>query len=763
MSILSASHSRYMIVLTAILAVILAVYLMISVPPSPRPADAPISEFSAERAFSHLTDLLKENVPHPSGSLANAVIRDRIITKMKSWGYETEIQSSFSCGQRETGCARIENIVAVKKGTTDNPAVMLTAHYDSAPATAAAADDGAGIAAMLEIASNFASMPKTKNDIVFLFADGEESGLIGAAEFVRAHPLKDRIGSVVNMEARGVTGASIMFETGPNNSGLMDMFQQKIERPTANSLSYEFYKRMPNDTDYTVYKRHGITGFNFAFSGGVMLYHSVLDDLHHLDKASLQHHGDNTFALVQALADNHVDILQADGDSVYFDLFSLVLVKWAVNWNFGLIAFCFTIVVYSVIICGQHSKLDSYFYSIAGLAVLLVSMIVFGAVLAYPLAHWNDIHGLEHPYPWPGRIALFAASGLSILLVAKWLSERVRQESIANSGALVSVIFSLLNAAFIPGASYVFLVPLLVFSIATVLIFFAKRYVKTVSARYEIATFLATLASAYIAFYHFVMLDAVFNFQLSYLKVLPLFVLAIWVLPLLSEHISIFKKSFNRAATICLASVLVACGVSFLVPGFTDTRPRPMNLVYMEKYGVDEAHWLMDTSYSSDPDFEYLQKTGFPNEREDIQKYYVYPTRSYVKPAVKQNLNAPELDVLSVTKVNGQKKLRVRVTSNRDAFKLGVSMDKKDVVSRVTVNGFYVSHKRRYITLAVGPEQRSHIVEILMAADEPLTVTLLDIAPLTGEAAGQILRLRPSNVKPLDMGDHSVISRQYSL
>jgi hypothetical protein len=36
-------------------------------------------------------------VPHPVGSPANFVVRDRIVAELERLGYEVEVQRSFSC------------------------------------------------------------------------------------------------------------------------------------------------------------------------------------------------------------------------------------------------------------------------------------------------------------------------------------------------------------------------------------------------------------------------------------------------------------------------------------------------------------------------------------------------------------------------------------------------------------------------------------------------------------------------------------------
>jgi len=55
------------------------------------------------------------------------------------------------------------------------------------------------------------------HDVIVLFTDGEESDLLGAAAFVREHPWAKDAAMVLNFEARGTSGRSLMFETGPSN------------------------------------------------------------------------------------------------------------------------------------------------------------------------------------------------------------------------------------------------------------------------------------------------------------------------------------------------------------------------------------------------------------------------------------------------------------------------------------------------------------------------------------------------------------------
>ena len=51
------------------------------VPPTVVPASAPATDFSAEHAIEHLKVIAR--VPHPTGSIANALVRDNLISGMR--------------------------------------------------------------------------------------------------------------------------------------------------------------------------------------------------------------------------------------------------------------------------------------------------------------------------------------------------------------------------------------------------------------------------------------------------------------------------------------------------------------------------------------------------------------------------------------------------------------------------------------------------------------------------------------------------------
>lgn len=243
-------------------------------------SDAPLDLFSSGRAMKKLEVIAKE--PHPVGSQAHHEVRDYLILELEGLGLKPEIQKAVV---ESSLTGEIENIITRMPGTASSKAVMIAAHYDSETNTPGAADDGAGIAAMLETIRALKAAGPLKNDVIFLMTDGEETGLYGAKAFMEDHAWAHDVGIVLNFEARGNKGPSFMFETSDQNGWLIKEFIKAAPDPVAYSIIYNLYKLMPNDTDLTVFREEGLSGLNFAFGMGLNAYHQPIDTPENLDMA----------------------------------------------------------------------------------------------------------------------------------------------------------------------------------------------------------------------------------------------------------------------------------------------------------------------------------------------------------------------------------------------------------------------------------------------------------------------------------------------
>jgi hypothetical protein len=280
-----------------------AIFYLGAVTPPPVPASAPAGAFSAERAMADVRAM--GSTPHAVGSAANAKVRDYLIARMQALGLNPQVQraSSFASRGPFISGATVENVIGVLPGRDRSaPALTLMAHHDSVVGSPGAADDTAGVASALEIVRAIKAGGVPDRDVMVVITDGEEAGLLGAQAFFDESPLAAHVGYVVNMETRGGGGQAQMFETAADNGGDVALYRRTAQAPNSNALTVFIYKHMPNDTDFTVARKHGKVGLNYAFIGRQFDYHSPSSTPAALDEGSLQHMGAQVLPTARALA-----------------------------------------------------------------------------------------------------------------------------------------------------------------------------------------------------------------------------------------------------------------------------------------------------------------------------------------------------------------------------------------------------------------------------------------------------------------------------
>jgi len=250
-----------------------------------------------------LDELLAERVPHPVNTEAGAAHARRVAAMLESAlapaKVKVELQETTVAGPRGAPLPLV-NVLARLPGRERGAATLVTAHHDSVPAGPGAGDDGTGVVTVLEIAASLAK-EGTNRDVIFLLTDGEEVGLWGAIAFCAEHPWFDDVGAVVNLDGRGAAGPCAIFEVGHDQRALVDRMRRSVPRPVSSSLADRIYSLMPNGTDFTVYRRVGLPGYNLAFIGDVHRYHQPEDLPENVHPGTLGHMQETALALVHAL------------------------------------------------------------------------------------------------------------------------------------------------------------------------------------------------------------------------------------------------------------------------------------------------------------------------------------------------------------------------------------------------------------------------------------------------------------------------------
>jgi hypothetical protein len=385
--------------------------------------EGPLSEFSTKRALNQVETISKQ--PHYVGSNNHEVVANYLQKELNNLGLETSIQEGYTLSDWGN-LVKSKNILARIKGTDSSKALLLLTHYDSAPHSYShgASDAGSGVATILESVRVFLhNNTPHKNDIIILFSDAEELGLNGAALFVTQHQWAKEVGLVLNFEARGSSGPSYMLmETNKGNAGLVKEFTAaKTTFPVSNSLMYSIYKMLPNDTDLTVFREQGnIQGYNFAFIDDHFNYHTVQDDINHLDKNTLAHQSYYLMPLLNYFSNADLSATQATADDVYFTI-PYTFISYPFSWVLPMVSIALGLFIF-LLFLGRAKRILSFREICRGFIPFLSSLIVTGLITFFGwkalLKVYPQYNDLLNGFTYNGHayIAAFVLLALAISL-----------------------------------------------------------------------------------------------------------------------------------------------------------------------------------------------------------------------------------------------------------------------------------------------------------------------------------------------------------
>ena len=557
-----------------LLAVTTAFVLWMQEPPIPVAASAPADVFSAERAMVHVRQIAR--APHPPGTPEHDRVRGYVVAELQKLGFTTKVQKRLAHRDEHDGALRmasVENIVAEKPGTAPTGTLLLTAHYDSHLSGPGAGDDAAGVAALLEAMRALGS-GASKNTLRMLITDAEEFGLLGAQGYVDSFMEKPEKSPtlVLNFEARGGGGPVFMFETSEGNLPLIREFAAACPTPHASSLMYALYKTLPNDTDLTVFKKVGMMGLNFAFVGRWQNYHSALDTPENLDQRSLQQHGASALALSKRFltADLATLITPHQGEAIYFDLLGRLELLYPASLAWPLTALAVALFVGLLWRTKKEKEAIKAFFAGLGMGLgTLVTGALIATLVGFAVAPFRQSIPNRDPY----GVRWFEAALLLATLAFVWLEwgpvlRRFSGKQLSLGALFWWVLALVATDLFLPGASYLFLWPLL---FALIGVAWGKPWVAAV----PLLVFLAPV-------WHSLALLLGFGLP-PFLGVLAAFGL-LPLLPLVRES--------TKPLMLLPPAVFLVSGVVCFVVGTQQTGPRTSALLYLEDADTGKAQWV---------------------------------------------------------------------------------------------------------------------------------------------------------------------------
>jgi hypothetical protein len=743
-----------------LLACCLLLVLVRLEPPAPKPATAPAAEFSAGRARQVLARLEGDEQPHPLGSLACAAVRRRIVETLTALGYTPEVQEGTGCSWKGS-CGQVHNVVARLAGREPG-AIALVSHYDSVAAGPGASDDLAGVAAVLETARILAREPRPRHSILLLIDEGEEEGLLGAEAFMAESPDARDLAAVVNLEARGTSGPSMMFETSGADGWLVAGWARRAGRPFATSVAAAIYSRLPYDTDLSVFKRHGVPGLNFAFIGGGARYHTPRDDLAHASDASLQHQGDNALAAVRGLAAADLGA-RPGGSDAFFDLLGWRVVQWPLGWT-AAIALAALALQLLLVAVALRRQLFGRRELVRGL-LLLPAAAAAAAAIALPAELALRVPGILSAnwpaHPLPGLAVAWLAGFLLVAAIAPRLQPGYaagRCLGVWSAWSLVALILAL--AA--PACAYLFLVPALTAGAggAAWLAWPAARGRSGAAAAAAIAPGVAAALLWFPVLLPLYQALGVIGLPVVFALIA---ILSTTVAPLLTAAGSQAGRTALRlGAAAALACVLVAVGA----PAFTADSPRLLNIVFHQDAESGRARWLVGGALPVPAPLSRAAPFGPP----EVPFPFAPPLlRAVAAPAEPLAAPGPVLLVIADQVVDGRRRLELRLSSPRGAPVASVYVPTSAGIEQATIDGRLVPpppagrfapvpgwRGLAEVTLPAG----GCVLNLVLAEIRPLAWYVIDISPGLPPAGRRLQAARPPAAASVREGDLTIFSRR---
>jgi hypothetical protein len=733
-------------------------------------------EFSSERSFAYLTKIASQS--HPLGTAAHDAVRSYLMNQLSALGLDPQTQHATFLQERRNDylAADLDNILVRIQGSNNSKGVLLVAHYDSAITSPGAGDDGAGVATLVETARVLHQGPRLRNDVIFLLSDGEEQGSLGAKVFLRDHPWAKNVGAVLNFEARGTAGPSLMFETGANSDWLVKEFIATARYPYANSLMPGVYKLLPNDTDFTDFKKAGLPGLNFAFADGATDYHSALDSLGRVSISSLEHHGSYALSMARYLGDADLNHVFARGEEIYFNILGRHVVAYSMTTAWILTTMAIAACI-CVLVAMYRRKLVTT-RNLALAALVVISAIFLTALVAYGVITFLTSTSQNLRAVFDNRLYRFALTAIGLAMASACMLFTFKRGKFGNLQAAALLIWTicvLLTMLYCPGASYVILWPLLAALVATAAevitkteYSLAKRYLLLLVLTVPVCILLvSTLELMYVAFFA----EAAY-IPAAFTALFLAIVLPQWK-PLLDRKWWALPASFGAIGIILLAILAVP-------KKYNPNQPRTNNMLYMEDIDKNKAMWA---SLDSAPDSwtsQFVTPRAPVIQLSDFSTWYFRPRRVKSEPAAMSDIAPVTVNVVKDTKDQNSRTLSlflqphantplVALRIESKAKITGVSFEKNDpaqqgasamTASRSQITQYPDNEFRlRYLAL---PAQGA-VLTIQTGSTEPVAMSLISefygLPLLPGKA---ITPRGDDTIQRPGFGDRTIVLRSYS-
>lgn len=712
--------------------------------------------FVTKQVLDHLAEIAVE--PTPVGSEQHKQVRDYLVNVLSELGLNPEIQSAYAINPYWRTGAVINNVVTRIPGSESSKAILLVANYDSMPTSPGANANKAAVASVLEIVRVVLAEAPLKNDLIILFADAGEIGALGALAFAEQHPWMEEVGLVLNAEARGTSGASVLFGTSRRNGWLISQYAQAVSQPLGNSFIHELYRLMNHDHSFTVFNQAQIPGLNLAYLDKPTYYHTAFDNLENIDLTSIQQQGNNLLQLVKHFGNLELQEI-SQIDQIYFDLFGLKLVHYPITWIANLITI--TIIMFGIVV---WQGMKNYRFNLKGIlyGILIFALIgLFSGVLMSYVGDWLVPNHPLYKYIQPNNgiwylVGLSSLTATLFILLYSWAFNKLEELDLIFGTQIVWLVITIFISLFLPGTSYLFIWPYLFSLLGTLL------YLQWDEPSWIIRAIAILLSFVPVITLWPVLLKQVFVILgLSSSGILMLlFVYALGLLlPLIKE---IKDLNVRILPAISLVLLLFSIVMVYTQSGVTATQPGMNSIFYYADLDQEQAYWV-----SIDLDLDEFTEQFFPAgfTADNLQHLIPYEYVPIIKgSAPKWNESPVAVNLIGEVIREEVREIHLHVKPLQEHVSLIVHIKPELVTEQVEIAGNMVAWEEhwpvfRYYNI---PAEGINLV-VPTAIDSNFSITILSQLYGLPDFFGDNFIQRPEYLipAPTPITDTTILSKTY--
>lgn len=505
-------------IILCILILIIAVSIGISTLSPPKVYNGSDStRFSAVNAANYLKVIAKE--PHSIVDIqAHEEVYQYLYDELEIMGLNPQTYEYNVAKKSDTFPGyRIKNLYAHLDGKSED-SILLVAHYDSAyewdysrkapmkGVSYGAADAGYGIITILETVRAIKALETPlENNIKILFTDSEEADLDGAVNAIEQNPeLFKNVKLVINVEARGIKGPAIMFETSNNNSSIINYFNKNAKTPFSFSFVTDIYRNMPNGSDLSVFLEKGFNGMNFAVVDNLDYYHTEKDSYEYINLGSIQHYGEQIFSVVRNFSLTPKEDLpdfKSDTNKVFFSVPLGNMINYSEDFAIILLVTGIVSIIVYISIFSKNQCLKIWKTVLITVVISLIAAICSLIATGVPYL-LSKVHGVKFnliylPHIPNANIFYVCMIAITVIILvyicSKIVSNSYSKVELLLAGIVFNIIFAALTTRFSIGASYIFIIPV----ILTVITAFINYFSKNIIVRYIVFTILTVTVSVF--------------------------------------------------------------------------------------------------------------------------------------------------------------------------------------------------------------------------------------------------------------------------